>query len=187
MTSGLQLSTILYASGLAVVCAAMLSVLPALKVTRARVQPHLANLGSGGATLRFGRIWTGAMIVQVALTAIGIPAALESVSQTTRKVQARARFPSREYVAARIGVGRPLEGEAAPAFEERRARTFEALATRIAEEPGVVAVTYTDQPVGSGAERFAEVESSPGVSRPTAVDFARPRWHRDSSRPSIGR
>ena len=52
------------------------------------------TLAAVRATLRFGRVWTGAMIVQVALTAIGIPAALESVSQTTRKVQTRARFPS---------------------------------------------------------------------------------------------
>ena len=163
MTPGLKLSTILYAGGLAIVSAAMLSVLPALKVTRARVQPHLANLGSGGATLRFGRVWTGAMIVQVALTAIGIPVALESVSQTTRKVQTRAQFPSREYLAARIDVGRPFDGETTPAFQDRRAKTFETLSTRIAEKPGVVAVTYTDQPVGSGAERFAEVESSPGA------------------------
>ena len=163
MTPGLKLSTILYAGGLAVVSAAMLSLLPALRVTRARVQPHLANLGSGGSTLRFGRVWTGAMIVQVALTAIGIPVALESVSQTTRKVQTRAQFPSREYFAARIDVGRPFDGETTPAFHERRAQAFEALARRLAEEPGVVAVTYTDQPVGGGAERFAEVESSPGT------------------------
>jgi putative ABC transport system permease protein len=163
MTPGLKLSTIVYAGGLALVSAAMLSLLPALKVTRARVQPHLANLGSGGATLRFGRVWTGAMIVQVALTAIGIPAALESVSQTTRKVQTRAQFPSREYLAARIDAGRPFEGETTAAFHERRAQTFEALARRIAQEPGVVAVTYTDQPVGSGAARFGEVESSPGA------------------------
>ena len=54
MTPGLKLSTILYAGGLAVVSAAMLSFLPALRVTRARLQSHLANLGSGGATLRFG-------------------------------------------------------------------------------------------------------------------------------------
>ena len=177
ITPGLTPSTILYAGGLAVVSAAMLSVLPALKVTRTRVQPHLANLGSGGATLRFGRVWTGAMIVQVALTAIGIPVALESVSQTMRKVQTRAQFPSREYLAARIDVGRPFEGETTPAFHGRRAQTFEALATRIAQEPGVAAITYTDQPVGSGTERFGEVESSPGAKpaydggfRTSAVD-----------------
>jgi putative ABC transport system permease protein len=164
MTPGLKLSTILYAGGLAVVSAAMLSILPALKVTRARVQPHLANLGSGGATLRFGRVWTGAMIVQVALTAVGIPVALESVNQTARKVQTRAQFPSREYVAARIDVGRPAEGETTKGFQERRAQMFEALAMRIAQEPGVVAITYTDRPVGAGAARFGEVESSAGAT-----------------------
>jgi putative ABC transport system permease protein len=163
MTPGLKLSTILYAGGLAIVSAALLSVLPALKVTQARVQPHLANLGSSGTTLRFGRLWTGAMIVQVALTAIGIPVALESVSQTMRKVQTRAQFPSREYLAARIDVSPPFAGELTPAFQQWRAPMFEALATRLAQEPGVVAVTYTDQPVGSGAGRFAEVESFPGA------------------------
>ena len=160
MTPGLRLSTVLYAVGLAIVSAGMLSVLPALKVTRARVQPHLANLGSGGATLRFGRVWTGAMLVQVALTAIGIPVAFESVNQTMRKVQTRAQFPSEQYLAARIDLDHQLEGETTPAFQERRARMLEALATRITQEPGVVAVTFSDQPVGSGTRRFAEAEPS---------------------------
>ena len=94
MTPGLELTTILYASGLAVVSAAMLSLLPALRATRSRVQSHLANLGTGGATLRFGRVWTGAMIAQVALTAIGIPVAMESASQSMRMWKSRAAFPS---------------------------------------------------------------------------------------------
>ena len=177
MTPGLQLSTILYAGVLAIACAAMLSILPALKVTRARVQPHLANLGGGGATLRFGRIWTGAMVVQVALTAIGIPVALESVSQTTSKVHTRAQFPSGEYLVARVDVNGPPDGGTAPEFQQRRAQTFEALASRLAQEPGVVAITYSDQPVGSGSERVGEAESSPrsgraygGRFRTTAVD-----------------
>ena len=164
MTPGLGLSTMLYAGGLAVVCAAMLSILPALKATRARVQPHLANMGTGGATLRFGRVWTGAMIVQVALTAMGIPVALETANQAMLKLNIRAAFPSREYLAARIDLDRPFEEEATPAFEARRAQTFEVLARRIAEEPGVVAVTFADWALGSlASSRFAEVESSPGA------------------------
>ena len=187
MTPGLKLSTILYAGGLAVVSAAMLSFLPALKVTRARVQPHLANLGAGGATLRFGRVWTGAMIVQVALTAIGIPVALESVSQAMRKVQTRAAFPSREYLAARIDAGRPFEGETTPAFQERRAQTFEALATRIAQEPGVVTVTYTDRRWGGACTDSRKSSFLPAPGRPTTMDFGRRRWVWDSSRRSIVR
>ena len=164
MTPGLKLSTILYAGGLAIVAAAMLSLLPALKVTRARVQPHLANLGTGGATLRFGRVWTGAMIVQVALTAIGIPVALESVSQTMRKLQIRAHFPSREYLAARIDVDRPFAEETTPAFEARRERTFAELHRRVAQEPGVVAITFADFVPGTlSRTRRAEVASSSGA------------------------
>jgi predicted permease len=164
MTPGLRLSTILYAGGLAVVSAAMLSLLPALKVTRARVQPHLANLGSGGATLRFGRVWTGAMILQVALTALGIPVALETASEARRNLKIRAAFPNREYLAARVDVDRGVEEETGPAFEARRARTFADLQRRIAQEPGVVAVTFADRAPGSGPRsRFGEVESSPGA------------------------
>ncbi len=164
MTPGLKLTTILYGGGLAVVSAAMLSFLPALKVTRARVQPHLANLGTGGATLRFGRVWTGAMIAQVALTAIGIPIAMETVSEVTRNLNIRAEFPSREYLAARIDLDRPFEEEATPGFEQRRAQTFAALEQRIAEEPGVVAITFADRAPGSLLQyRRAAVEISPGA------------------------
>ncbi len=174
MTPGLELSTIVYAGGLALVSAAMLSLLPALKVTRTRTQPYLANLGTGGSTLRFGRIWTGAMIVQLALTAIGIPVALESVGQTSRKVQTRAEFPSGEHLAARIDVGGPFAGETMPAFHERRATTFETFAGRIAQEPGVVAVTYSDRPVWAGAARFGEVEPPSGAK--PAYDGRFPMW-----------
>ena len=188
ITPGLKLSTILYAGGLAVVSAVMLSLLPALRATRARVQPHLANRGAGGATLRFGRVWTGAMIVQVALTAIGIPVAMESASQAMRKLNIRAAFPSREYLAARIDLDRPFEEEATPAFEARRARTFAELQRRIAQEPGVVAVTFADRAPGSVARgRFGEVESSPGAEPAYDCGFRTSAVGRDSSRRSIVR
>jgi predicted permease len=162
-TPGLELTTIVYASALAVICAAMVSLLPALKVTRARVQPHLKNLGASGATLRFGRVWTGAMIVQVALTAIGIPCAIENASHAMRRVTKRATFPSREYVVARVDLDRPFEEETAPAFEARWARTFAELERRVAEEPGVVAVTFSDSWPGSAAAgRNAEISPSAG-------------------------
>ena len=185
MTPGLKLTTIVYASGLAVVSAAMLSLLPALKATRARVQSHLANLGTGGATLRFGRVWTAAMIAQVALTAIGIPVAMESASEAMRKLNIRAAFPSREYLAARIDLDRPFEEEATPAFEERRAQTFAALERRIAQEPGVVAVTFADRAPGSVREsRVAEVESRPAPGRRSTTGLGQRRWARDSSKHS---
>jgi putative ABC transport system permease protein len=164
MTSGLELQTILYAIGLAVVSAAMLSLLPALRATRARVQSHLANLGTGGATLRFGRVWTGAMIAQVVLTTIGIPVALENASQSMGMWKSRAGFPSGEYVAARIDLDRPFDEETPATFGERRARTLAALERRLAQEPGVVAVTFADRVPGvtRAQVRVAEIEGLPG-------------------------
>jgi predicted permease len=171
MTPGLKLSTILYAGGLAAASAALLSLLPALKATQARVQSRLANLGAGGATLRFGRVWTGVMITQVALTAIAIPSAMESASEVLRNSRIRAEFPSHEYLAARIDIDRPFEDEALSAFEGRRAQIYAALERRIAQEPGVVAVTFADGAAGSGPRtRVGEVESSPGAE-PTYEDL----------------
>jgi len=174
MTPGLDLGTILYAGGLAVVSAAMLSLLPALRATRARVQPYLANLGAGGATLRFGRVWTGAMITQVALTAIAIPVAIEGASEAMRKVRMRAVFPSGEYLAARLDLDRPSAKETIPAFEERRAQTYAELERRLAQEPGVVSVTFADRAPGSrpARERIAHVEISSGAGPAFDYRFA---------------
>lgn len=164
ITPGLAWSTVVYASGLAVVCAALLSFLPALRATRARVQSNLANLGSGGATLRFGRVWTGAMLVQVALTAIGIPIAMEGVSQTIRKMTLRAGFPSQEYLVAHLETGRPFGEASSTASEVRRAGTLAALQRRLAQEPGVVAVTFADRAPGAvGNDRAARVEPAAGA------------------------
>ena len=168
MTGGLTLTTALYAGGLAIASAAMVSLLPAVRATRTRV--HLANLGSGGATLRFGRVWTSAMIAQVALTAIAIPGALESASETIRNVRIRAAFPSREYLAARLDLDRSSGEEAASAVEERQARMYAELERRIMQEPGVVAVTFADFALGTLARsRVAELGSSSLDFRTAAV------------------
>jgi hypothetical protein len=104
------------------------------------------------------------MIVQVALTAMGIPVAMESASQAMGSLSIRAEFPSREYLAARIDVDRPFEEETTSTFEERRAQAYAELERRIKHEPGVVAVTFADRAPGSGPRtRFGEVESSPGA------------------------
>jgi predicted permease len=174
MTSGLEITTILYATGLAVLSAAMVSLLPALRATRTRVQSNLANLGSGGATLRFGRVWTSVMVAQVALTALGIPVAMEGASQSMRMWKSRAAFPSGEYLAARIDVDRPFGEETASTFEDRRARTVTALERRLAQEPGVSAVTFADRVPGATfpRTRVTEIETVPGTDtlRTSAVD-----------------
>ena len=163
MTPGLEVGTILYAGGLAVVSAAMLSLLPALRATRARVQSHLVSLGAGRATLRFGRVWTTAMITQVALTAIAIPVAIEGASQAMRIVSIRAEFSSRDYFAARLDFDRSSADDTGLALEERRARTYAGLERRIAQEPGVVAVTFADRAPGAVPPRQQRADVDTGT------------------------
>ncbi len=96
------------------------------------LQSHLANR-AGGATLRFGRVWTSMMIAQVTLTAIGIPVAMESASQTGCASCVRPRHISQSrYLAARIDVDRLFDEETTAAFEEGRRSAFAALEQRVA-------------------------------------------------------
>jgi hypothetical protein len=97
MTPGLSSDDCLYAVGLAVVCAAMLSFLPALR-PRGHACRRTSRIALGGATLRFGRVWTGAMVFQVALTAHGIPIAMETAHEASLKDEHPRAFPSRSYL-----------------------------------------------------------------------------------------
>ena len=173
MVPGLEITTILYAGGLAVVGAVMLSLLPALRVTRTRLQPHLMNLGAGGSTLRFGRVWTTAMIAQVALTAIAIPVGIEGASQAMRRVRIHAQFPSHEYFTARLDLDRTA-GEDLSAFMDRRAGTYAKLQPLIAEEPDVVAVTFSDRVPGASLaiNRTASVDIPSGAGPAFQTGFA---------------
>jgi putative ABC transport system permease protein len=174
MTPGLEITTILYAGGLAIVGAALLSLLPALRVTRTRLQPHLTNLGAGGSTLRFGRVWTTAIIAQVALTAIAIPGGIEGASQTIRRVRIHAQFPSHAYVTARLEFDRRAGEEMTSAFEARRARTYARLEQQLAKEPDVVAVTFADRVPGASLpiNRTASVELPSGAGPAFQTGFA---------------
>jgi predicted permease len=166
MHLGLAPTTVLYAAGLAVVAAGILGILPALKVTGTRMQGQLRNLGSGGSTLRFGGVWTTAMIVQVTLTVFAIPPAFGISSEAVRDRMIRARFPAAGYLAVPMELDRasgPAD-EAEPAFEARRERLYEEFERRVAMEPGVLAVTVADSlPGGDANVRSVEVEASDAV------------------------
>ncbi len=187
MTPGLDITTVLYAGGLAVAGAAMMSILPALRVTRPRLQSHLMNLGSGGSTLRFGRVWTTAMIAQVALTAIAIPSGIEGASQTIRLVRIHAQFPSHDYFSARLEFDRSAGEE----MTERRAQTYARLEQKIAEEPDVVAVTFADRVPGASFQivQTASVEipssATPAFQTRFAISAIGPGFFETFGRPIV--
>ena len=166
MDPGLELTTVLYTAALTVLGAAMLSVLPALKATGRQVQSQLRNLGAGASTLRFGKVWTAAMIGQVALTVILLPPAMGISDEALRDRRIREAFPAEEYLAVRVALDRDTDAatgdEGADRYASRFSRVYGELERRIREQPGVVSVTYADRLPGMGpAIRSAEVEIAP--------------------------
>jgi predicted permease len=168
---GLKPMTIVYAAALTVTGAAILGVLPAIRVTGSRVQVHLRSLG-GGSTLRFGRVWTTVMIAQVALTVICLPPAIGMTTEAVRDRMIRARFPAGEYLAVTIELDRQAVPDG-PADEGAAARrmteVYGELEARIAQEPGVRAITFGDGLPGMEPNVFrGEVETAPGAA-PTLI------------------
>lgn len=169
MHPGLKITTVLYAAALTIVGAGLLGILPAIKATGAHAHAQLKTLGAGGSTLRFGWIWTSVMILQVALTVICIPPAWGISEEAIRDRRIRDRFPTEKYVAARVTLDQDAPTAAAEDtradYSARLERTYRELERRIAQEPGVEAVTYGDRLPGMGvAINTGEFEAAPATA-----------------------
>ena len=159
---GLKPMTVVYAACMTILGACLLGMLPALKATGTHVQSQLKNFGVGGSTLRFGWIWTTAMIAQVALTVICLPPAMGIAQEALRDRRIRERFPAEQYLAVRVDLDQSLQ-ETPATFAARRQRTYEELQRRVETEPGVRAVFFGDRLPGMGVSvRRAEFEPQAG-------------------------
>jgi putative ABC transport system permease protein len=168
LNPGLKMTTVVFAAVLTVLASAILGVMPAFKATGKDLQAQLKRVGTGGSTLRFGAIWTTAMIAQVALTVICIPPAIGISEESWRDRVIRSRFPAEQYLAVRLDVDREKSAaggeEPVQTFADRFSRTYAELERRIAQEPAVAGITYGDRLPGMGiAISSAEVEAAPGA------------------------
>jgi hypothetical protein len=127
------------------------------------------------------------MIVQVALTVVGI------AGEAVRDRVIRARFPADEYLAVPIELDRASgsSDESEAAFAQRVDRTFAEFERRVAQEPGVLSVTFGDRLPGMAPSvRRAEVEIAPGAL-PVRVDnlwmaTVRPGYFEAFEKPIVG-
>ncbi len=146
--------TIAYALLLALVAAALIGLLPALKATGASVQRGLQGITSTGGTMKFGGVWSFIVGAQVACTLLFVPAAVGVYTNSLQDESTWAAFPSERYLTFRLRMdnealagerGVPDDGQ----IGARRARVYEALADRLREEPGVTHVTLADRQFGT--------------------------------------
>ncbi|HJR61082.1 MAG TPA: FtsX-like permease family protein [Vicinamibacterales bacterium] len=155
--ANLSPETILYSIALAVFAALIAGVIPALKATGANLQGRLREAGAGGSSMKFGRMWTGIIVTQVAITVIFLSALVSLGWTTYRGRQNRdVTFDRDQFLTARLVVDTAGAGEPAshPAYR--------ALADRLRAEPGIVNVTYATELPGTTFGRFRLEFSSTG-------------------------
>jgi putative ABC transport system permease protein len=165
----LEPAAIAYALLLALVAAAMIGLLPALKATGASVQRGLQGITSTGGTMKFGGIWSFIIGAQVAFTLLFVPAAVGIFTNTLNDQSRWVEFPAERYLTFRLSVdnealageqGVPDDGQ----IGARRARAYEGLASRLREEPGVTRVTLGDRLPGTSPDWVAlEMEQHGGA------------------------
>jgi len=155
---------ITYVAGLAIVAAAIVGVLPALKATGRRVQLGLQQLSSRGTGMQLGRLWAAMIVAQVAVAVAILPYALSTTGDLFRRGTARAGFPIERFLRASLS----MERDEGPPADKAAAyqRAFEAtfrdraadLLRRLEGEPGVAAVAFARHFPGDELISRIEVE-----------------------------
>jgi putative ABC transport system permease protein len=146
----LEPATVAYALLLALVAAALIGLLPALKATSASIQAGLQGITSTGGTMKFGGIWSFIVGAQVACTLLFVLAAVGIYTTSRNNQSTWAAAPTERYLTFRFRMdNEALAGEQGVADDRqiaaRRARAYEDLAGRLRAEPGVTHVTYGDR------------------------------------------
>jgi len=146
----LEPASIAYALLLALVAAALIGLLPALKATGGSVLRGLQGITSTGGTMKFGGIWSFIVGAQVACTLLFVPAAVGIYTTSIQNQPRWTAFPTERYLTFRLTMdtealagerGVPDDGQ----IGARRARAYEELARRLRELPGVTRVAHGDR------------------------------------------
>jgi predicted permease len=145
----LEPATVIYAVLLAVVVSVIIGVVPALKATGPRVQERLKqSSGASASSLKFGGVWTGVIVTQVAVTVVflALVGMLGWTAYVTHGGQRERTFATSEYVSARVFLDRSAEeisaDDAAAQYRAQMRARFAELSRRLAAEPAIQSVAY---------------------------------------------
>jgi predicted permease len=160
----LSWTTVLYAALLALFGAAIVGILPALRITKINVQDALRRENAAGAGLRFGGFWTTVIVVQVAITVAFLPLAAGGVFESNRFRQRAEGIGAERYITARVGMDHEDHMTDSAAFAVRARAGVEELERRLSAEPGVEQVAFADRlPVEDQFKYQIEVDTTTGA------------------------
>jgi predicted permease len=160
----LSLRSVLYTALLTLFGAAIVGILPALRVTRVNVHDALRSEGSASSALRFGGFWTAVIVIQIAITVALLPLAAGGVFESNRFNQRAEGINAERYLTAHIDMDREDFRSDTAAFAVRARLGFNELERRLRAEPGVEQVAFADRlPVMDQFKYTIEVDSSGGA------------------------
>ena len=164
--SSISWRTMLYAAGLTIFGAAIVGILPALRVTRVNINDMLRSESAGRSGLRFGGFWTAVIIAQVAITVAFLPIAGGGVFESNRFNQRAEGIGAEHYIMADVAIDRENFGLDSASFAARARQSIDELERRLEAEPGVERVTFADRvPVEDQFKYQIEVDTSAGAPK----------------------
>lgn len=153
-----------YAVGLTVLAALVAGAIPGLKATGRHVQANLANAATGNG-MRLGRVWTGLVVAQVAITVAFLPLAATIAWQMVDASFSTPSFAGHEYLGAHIAAPGGAEARRAGAVDGDEA--IEEVLRRVAADSRVARVTLSTQHPGEVFSAGAIVDIE-GLEPPVA-------------------
>jgi predicted permease len=164
INDSLSWKAVLYTGLLTLFGAAIVGILPALRVTRVNVQDALRSESAARSGLRFGGFWTTVIVVQVAITVAFLPLAAGGVFESNRFRQRAEGIGAERFLTASVGMDREDYGMDSTAFAGRMRLSFDELERRLRAEPGVEQVTFADRlPVEDQFKYRIEVDTMTGA------------------------
>lgn len=161
---GLSAETVAYAAALTLAGAAIVGVVPALKVTGRGVGARLRQAAVGGAGLRFGGIWTKLIVAQVAVTVALPVTAYLGRRDAVQVLSLDPGFAAERYLSLRLEMDREATDGAGDAGARRAllAKRYGEMERRLEAEPGIEGVTFAALlPRMDHPQRRVEVEGAP--------------------------
>jgi predicted permease len=146
---GLSSTTAIYAGALTILAAAIVGVVPGLKIVGRRMSDRLRQSTAGGGGLRMGGVWTGLIVAQIAATVVFSATAYVVHRQAAYIASVETVFPAAKYLSVRLEMD--PEGPAEQAaetvperFRQRYAGAVGELERRLSAEATVAGVTVAE-------------------------------------------
>ena len=144
---------ILYTVLLAVIAAAVIGVIPALKATGRAVHGRLQQFSERGAGMRLGRLWTTLIVVQVAIAVAILPAAVHNAREALGLAMLAPAPAVGEMLRGTLMTASATSPEAAAS----RLTNIALLRQRLEAEPDIAAVTFAQE--FPGREGYATIDA----------------------------